>query len=82
MTGPVSLAKHNRKVVEYDSVQLVKDSIFICDEHYFEWCKEPASCPYCGEELEKTDLWSYYKLLECEDCKQFFDEHYEQFKSE
>lgn len=82
MSGPLSNPSTSISGVEYDSVELAKDSIYICDEHYFEWCKEPAICPYCGEALQMTDLWSYYKLLECEDCQKFFDDHYEQFISE
>lgn len=74
-------AKMQSSTSGYDSVELSADSIYICNEHYFEWCKEQAVCAYCGEALVKTDLWSYYKLLECEDCQKFFDDHYEQFKS-
>ena len=82
LSGPKVQAHRTLSAVEYDSVELSQDSIYICHEHYFEWCREPAVCPYCGEPLELEDLWTYYKLLECEDCQKFFDDHLEQFRSE
>ncbi|MFY0643968.1 MAG: hypothetical protein JXR19_05840 [Bacteroidia bacterium] len=65
-----------------DSTSLSKDSIFICEEHFFEWCKDSAYCSYDYEPLKRVDLWSYYKLLECEECQEFFIENLENFQSE
>ena len=65
-----------------DSSVLSQDSLFVCEEHYFEWCKVENICPYCEEPLKKIDLWTYYKKLECEECKQYFEEHYLDFIKE
>jgi hypothetical protein len=65
----------------YDSVQLKKDSVYICEGHFFEWCKEPSTCAHCNEQLSAISLWDYYKKLECEDCKRFFEENYNRLKT-
>jgi hypothetical protein len=65
--------------VPKDSVTLIKDSVYICKGHFFEWCTEPSTCGYCNENLEQVNLWEYYKLLECEDCQKFFEENYYKF---
>ena len=77
-----TLACEAQEITEYDSIELSKDSIYICEEHYFEWCKEASICAYCGEPLDHIDLWTYYKILECEDCKKYFEDHYEDFIQE
>ncbi len=77
-----SLVCEAQELKEYDSISLSQDSIYICEEHYFEWCKEASICPYCGEPLHHVDLWTYYKILECEDCKKYFEDHYEDFLQE
>jgi hypothetical protein len=64
----------------YDSTELKQDSIYICDNHFFEWCTEESSCAHCNENLTRFSLWDYYKKLECEDCKNFFEENYYLFK--
>ena len=66
----------------YDSTALKQDSIFICRSHYFEWDRDSAVCPYDLAPMEKVDLWEYYLLLECEECKDFFDAHYAEFTAE
>jgi hypothetical protein len=65
--------------VVYDSTVLKTQHIYICDGHYFEWCNEASFCGHCNEPLNKIDLWSYYKKLECEDCQKFFEDNYETF---
>ena len=65
--------------VPKDSISLVKDSLFICKGHYFEWCNDPSTCAYDNEVLEKVSLWEYYKLLECEECQKFFEDNYYKF---
>lgn len=80
-TSNASAAEKAWCQIDYDSTELKKDSIYICLEHYFEWCSESSICAYCEEPMHKIDLWSYYVLLECEDCKQYFIDHYEEFKS-
>jgi hypothetical protein len=65
--------------VPKDSSTLAQDTIYICKGHFFEWCTEPSTCGYCNESLDKTSLWQYYKLLECEECQEFFDENYYKF---
>ena len=68
--------------VEYDSTELKSHFIYVCDGHFFEWCNEEVNCGYCNEPLKKIDLWEYYKKLECEDCKTFFDDNYPSFIQE
>lgn len=65
--------------ITYDSTELKKHNLYICEGHYFEWCNEQSICPHCNEKLTVTNLWDYYKKLECEDCKRFFEENYNQF---
>lgn len=67
--------------ISYDSTELKKHTIYICEGHFFEWCKEPSICQHCNENLVETNLWEYYKKLECEDCKKFFEENYRQFSN-
>ncbi|NNJ55912.1 MAG: hypothetical protein HKP14_07260 [Bacteroidia bacterium] len=64
---------------EYDSTVLKSQFVYVCEGHFFEWCNEEVNCGYCNEPLQKMDLWAYYKKLECEDCKSFFDENYPSF---
>ena len=70
------------QVVPSDSTELMKHEIYICRGHYFEWCSEPSNCAYDNEALEKVNLWEYYKLLECEECQQFFNDNYPKFVGE
>lgn len=63
----------------YDSTELKSQFIYVCEGHFFEWCNEEVNCGYCHEPLKKMNLWEYYKILECEDCKAFFDENYPSF---
>lgn len=80
-TKPATITQNTP--ITYDSLTLKKYSIYICEGHFFEWCKEPSVCPYCNEKLTSTNLWDYYKKLECEDCKKYFEENYRSFsKSE
>ena len=65
-----------------DSTQLMQDSIFICNDHFFEWCTNESFCAHCHQKLEKISLWAYYQKLECEDCKEYFFENYLKFKEE
>lgn len=65
-----------------DSVQLKQDSIYICNNHFFEWCTKESFCAHCLEKLEKVSLWAYYQKLECEDCKEYFFQNYLKFKEE
>ena len=65
-----------------DSTELKTHDLYICKGHYFEWCHEASTCAYCNEDLEKVNLWEYYKLLECEDCQKFFEENYPKFIKE
>ncbi len=65
--------------IAYDSLTLKKYNVYICEGHFFEWCKEPSVCPYCNEKLTPINLWDYYKKLECEDCKKYFEENYRTF---
>ncbi len=66
---------------ELDSNKLKQDTIFMCDGHFFEWCNEESSCAHCNEALKPISLWGYYKKLECEDCKKFFEDNYPKFIS-
>lgn len=69
----------NIETPSYDSTVLKTQFIFVCEGHFFEWCNEEVNCGYCNEPLTKMNLWDYYKKLECEDCKTFFDENYPSF---
>ena len=64
-----------------DSSMLKTYTIYVCEGHFFEWCKEPSTCAYCNESLDEINLWEYYKILECEECQTFFDENYSKFIS-